>query len=448
MDNHPIPQDITGFQFKLIGNMTVKQFVYLAIGAVLAWLFFFIIDFPTIIKWPLSILAITTGAIFAFVPIDGRPMDLMLTNFIRALISPTEFIYEKEGMKMENQNMPQSQPLNLPRVHIAMPQPTASVSGFNQASINPAQSAIPQPTPLPTQPQLTTPATSFQPPVTTQPIPALAQSPAPTPVLNMQPQAPAPIPMPSPAPIIPHMTIQEIDEPEDSKNHHKELNSLKEENQKLEDELAKLKLQFEEALKAKDEAAKVEPQAPAPAPLIMPTPVPQPTPDQKELEKQLIEANREREALQRQILTQQAKAQAPTQGVAPQVATPPPVQATQRVRSIPTGMEKAAGIPSIPEAPNLITGIVKDPRGNPLQNILIEVKDQDANPVRAFKTNGLGKFASATSLSNGKYLITFEDAKEVNKFDAVEIELTGVPVMPLEIISVDPREELRRELFK
>ena len=110
-------------------------------------------------------------------------------------------------------------------------------------------------------------------------------------------------------------------------------------------------------------------------------------------------------------------------------------------------MEKSIGLPIASQEPNLITGIVKDPRGNPLPNILVEVKDPEDNPVRAFKTNGLGQFAAATSLTNGKYIIAFEDPKGQNKFDTVEIEATGTPIMPLEIISVDPREELRRELF-
>ena len=39
MDNHPIPQDVTGFQFRLIGDMTIKQFAYLAGGMILAWIF-------------------------------------------------------------------------------------------------------------------------------------------------------------------------------------------------------------------------------------------------------------------------------------------------------------------------------------------------------------------------------------------------------------------------
>jgi len=40
MDNHPIPQDITGFEFKLIGNMTLKQFAYVAGGAIIGLVFY------------------------------------------------------------------------------------------------------------------------------------------------------------------------------------------------------------------------------------------------------------------------------------------------------------------------------------------------------------------------------------------------------------------------
>ncbi|EKD86655.1 MAG: hypothetical protein ACD_37C00201G0001, partial [uncultured bacterium] len=72
---------------------------------------------------------------------------------------------------------------------------------------------------------------------------------------------------------------------------------------------------------------------------------------------------------------------------------------------------------------------------------------QDNNPVRAFKTNGLGRFASATSLANGKYILIFEDSKGTNKFDSIQIEAIGNPIIPLEVISVDAREELRRSLF-
>ncbi|EKD47460.1 MAG: hypothetical protein ACD_66C00049G0001, partial [uncultured bacterium] len=28
MEQHPVPQNVTGFQFKLIGDITLKQFAY------------------------------------------------------------------------------------------------------------------------------------------------------------------------------------------------------------------------------------------------------------------------------------------------------------------------------------------------------------------------------------------------------------------------------------
>jgi hypothetical protein len=110
-------------------------------------------------------------------------------------------------------------------------------------------------------------------------------------------------------------------------------------------------------------------------------------------------------------------------------------------------MQKSAGMPITPEFPNVLTGIVKDPRGNPLPNILVEVKDEQGNAVRAFKTNALGQFASATPLSNGSFTIEFEDAREQNKFDTVAFKAGGEIILPIEVISVDTREELRRSLF-
>lgn len=102
----------------------------------------------------------------------------------------------------------------------------------------------------------------------------------------------------------------------------------------------------------------------------------------------------------------------------------------------------------MPEVPNLIAGVIKDPRGNILPNILVEVKDKDDNPIRAFKTNALGQFASATPLLNGTYTITFEDPKKTQLFDTIELLVNGNLIPPMEITSIDEREELRKSLFE
>src|SRR4029078_4817137 len=104
------------------------------------------------------------------------------------------------------------------------------------------------------------------------------------------------------------------------------------------------------------------------------------------------------------------------------------------------------GLPPPADVPNVLLGVVKDSRENILPNILIEVKDAEGNPVRAVKTNQLGQFASATPLSNGTYTMEFEDTRGKNNFDTIELVAKGEILLPLEVISHDLREELRKEL--
>src|SRR3989344_5210372 len=103
MENHPIPQDVTGFQFKLIGEMTVKQFAYVAGGVVLAWIVF---SLPLLffIKLIIVIILLFIGFSLAFVPIEGRPMAVMLSHFIRALVVPSLYVYRKIEKKENRRN--------------------------------------------------------------------------------------------------------------------------------------------------------------------------------------------------------------------------------------------------------------------------------------------------------------------------------------------------------
>lgn len=132
---------------------------------------------------------------------------------------------------------------------------------------------------------------------------------------------------------------------------------------------------------------------------------------------------------------------------APVPSQPAPLQDIAHARNIPQNMIKNAGFSHIPDSPNIIVGIVKDARGNMLPNILVEIKDKEGSPVRAFKTNPLGQFASATPLINGSYAIELEDPKKQHAFDAIQITADGQIMMPIEIISHDAREELRKALF-
>ncbi|MDO8583114.1 MAG: PrgI family protein [bacterium] len=312
MENHPIPQDVTGFQFKLIGNMTVKQFAYLATGVVLAWVF---VQLPIngFVKFPIAFIFAIIGIGLAFFPVSGRPMDLMLGNFIKALFRPTQFVYEKSG-----------NPLYSPA------KTTFNVAQYKSAFTLPQRDKL-------------------------------------------------------------KLYLQSHDAKPKNKMDEKE-NSF---------------LMSVSAISAAS----------------IPTPA--------------------RTAVPNLNIPQSPRPIA----AAPFTAQPISKQEVKIVKPILTMPNKEIGLPSIPDSPNVITGITKDARGNPLSNILVEVKDKDGNPVRAFKTNEVGRFASATALVNGIYAIEFEDPKGQNKFEAKTINVAGQIIMPIQAISIDTREELRRSLF-
>jgi hypothetical protein len=111
----------------------------------------------------------------------------------------------------------------------------------------------------------------------------------------------------------------------------------------------------------------------------------------------------------------------------------PPIKKTPR-RPLPTVKPKIAPelpIPAPPERPNLLVGMVLNPEGKIVENAIIEIRDKEGNPVRAFKTNRLGQFRIATPLKNGTYELEVE--KEGLKFDIIKITLKGTIVQPIEI---------------
>ncbi len=94
MEQHPVPQNVTTFQFRLIGDMTIKQFGYLAGGAILAYISYKL-PLPFFITWPLAIIAAVGGFGFAFVPIEERPMDVWVMSFFKSVYSPTQYVWSK-----------------------------------------------------------------------------------------------------------------------------------------------------------------------------------------------------------------------------------------------------------------------------------------------------------------------------------------------------------------
>ncbi|MEO6508841.1 MAG: PrgI family protein [Patescibacteria group bacterium] len=96
MEQHPIPRQITTFEFKLIGFMTLKQFLYLLVATPTAFIVFKLFPIP-IINFFLGLCVIGLGVALAFLPVNERPLDVWLRNLIKRLNSPTQYVYHKHN---------------------------------------------------------------------------------------------------------------------------------------------------------------------------------------------------------------------------------------------------------------------------------------------------------------------------------------------------------------
>jgi hypothetical protein len=96
MEQHPIPQQISSYEFKLVGEMTLKQFLKAAGGILLAVLINST-KIVAIIKWPLMLFSGGLGLLLAFVPFEDRPLETWITAFIKSIYSPTIFLYKKKN---------------------------------------------------------------------------------------------------------------------------------------------------------------------------------------------------------------------------------------------------------------------------------------------------------------------------------------------------------------
>ncbi|MDD2483006.1 MAG: carboxypeptidase-like regulatory domain-containing protein [Candidatus Shapirobacteria bacterium] len=78
--------------------MTLKQFLKAAAGIILAILINST-KLMVIVKWPLMLLFGGGGLLLAFVPFEDRPLESWIISFIKAIYSPTIFIYKRKANK-------------------------------------------------------------------------------------------------------------------------------------------------------------------------------------------------------------------------------------------------------------------------------------------------------------------------------------------------------------
>ncbi len=95
-EQHPIPQQISSYQFRLVGDMTLKQFFQVAGGALIS-IVIYSSGLPVFIKWPLVLISFLLGVGLAFFPIQDRPLEKWILSFFRSIYSPTIFRWKSTG---------------------------------------------------------------------------------------------------------------------------------------------------------------------------------------------------------------------------------------------------------------------------------------------------------------------------------------------------------------
>ncbi|MBU1117798.1 PrgI family protein [Patescibacteria group bacterium] len=98
MEQHPIPQQITSYEFKLVGEMTLKQFAKAAVGVIIA-LLINATKLVFFIKWPLIFIFAGGGLALAFVPYHDRPLEVWIQAFLKSIYAPTIYRYKKRSPK-------------------------------------------------------------------------------------------------------------------------------------------------------------------------------------------------------------------------------------------------------------------------------------------------------------------------------------------------------------
>ncbi len=401
MENHPIPQDVTGFKFKLIGSVTVKQFLYILGGGILAAVCFMIPVSP-FIKLPLCALFGGIGVMLAFVPIEGRPMDVMMKNFLKALPAENQYIFRKKGAEVLVNQYFQAPIVSTPKPVEHAPNENsldskrALLYGALKKNYRPDASE---------QERLSTINSYLN--DTAQPV-----------MTTVQKVDVAPVEVHEATQIVQPVAIPKVN---------------------VSDAIKVVSPSFANTPK-ETPIAKPSP----PVQIAEPTQAPQfvapPTPTVQKVETPRVttEAQENISTISTPLTTIPAT---PTQA---QTVAP---NESASVTTVAPQASLKAGFPQLPDTPNVVMGIIKDPRGKIIPNILVEIMDPQGIPVRAFKTNALGQFAAATPLPNGEYNVLLEDPRKQNEFEQIHIVLDGNIFEPLEIVSVDQREKLRRELF-
>lgn len=496
MEQHPVPQHIAAFKFKLFGNLTVRQFFTLIIPVSLATAIYFS-GIPFIIRLPLSLVIGAFGLVIALVPFGGMPFDRWLVAFIKAITSPTQRVWIKEKRYPQFLDIISAPPKVVER------QQPEELSSQKKEKLMAYIKTLPKETasPLDIKEKIALGNIDFS--VQTASIGAqtLTQEQFPPAIIwptqpwqsSPKPQVEQKVSLETARPIEPEEDLPPIEKPkvalhakpyvvhglekrlEGKKTQEARpvditkmpyLNLASDTNYWIDNiipfvtpdnkiqflhgigktrarklhfappanfDLSKLPIRGEKRFEISEELKKrFEDTSP---PVVLPFEKrPEPLPI---VTRNIPKPKPVSIPQKQQIMSESKRQQSPQNTTAAQPAS---FQDTSKFAV--TDFKKTEGIKSptssaaiipLTSTPNVISGLVTDANGSPLAGAVLVVRDQNGIPVRALKTNKLGQFLSATPLTSGKY--SLEAESEEATFKPISIEAEDKIISPISIMA-------------
>lgn len=468
---HAVPQNIMDVEFKLIGDLTMRQFVYLLVFLGFAY-FVFTLNFSIVFRLPIAILSGLAGLAFAFMPLEDRGLDEWVINFFNAIYRENQMVWRKEPT-------PPSafvyQNISMVRQELITLAPTASrrkleryleeqeqhdetdpFEQLEQSYIQKVQDAYMDFEPQQPETTVTTIETPMQ---ETSEVPTdqtqkesdketgeeKQEKPKPKVVKKPEPRAPR-IQLPREVPL-------DVITP-DRHSGRKFTNLLPDEGS------ITLPIRGETVIETtqeeKDETVSVNEKAEQLRKFISQIEsdksVQKKRVAQSEGSKLIEELKREKDELETKIERLEQELE--------QIKNPEEKQRKQNhIRTLidkkeetstnidklenkiptlgrPQEIEDEEQIPEYlePEQPNTIAGVIKDLRGKRVPEILIVIKNNKEEPVRAIKTNSLGEFSITNPLTDGKYQMEIDVNNLTGfNFDIIDFVAEGKIIPAMEI---------------
>lgn len=383
MQEHPVPQNVTGYEFHLIGQMTLKQFMEVAAGIVVA-VIINTTNLPSFVKYPLMIIAGLMGAALAFIPLEGRPLDRWFFAFIKSIYQPTMFFWKKTNSTPPVFTYTQPQGIDS--------SPKVDYTPIKQARVREFMHTVAPATPSPISDEESAAANAVLGLFSSPDLPKISSAPLSS--ISPRPQ----VVLPNSAQVPPAGAPANTD---------------------YIGHIIEMKIETQPSTAPTAPAVTTPSSLPSPGGVIQDSQAAIGYADKNGVTQEHVPAPAAPVATQVYNATLQS---VPTQTQAESKPRETIVKPAPAITGIP--------FPNKPTQPNVIAGMVMNLGGKIIDGAIVTIlREMDRNPVRAMKTNTLGQFAIVTALDPGSYLITVE--KDGYSFDNYSLAVNNTVIEPV-----------------